>query len=54
MQELVILKNKEAVTTSLQITESFDKKHRHALSAIDELKEEVAEISADLFKEDEK
>ncbi|HAZ0646845.1 TPA: phage regulatory protein, partial [Enterococcus faecium] len=43
MQELVILKNKEAVTTSLQVAESFDKKHRHVLSAIDELKEGVAE-----------
>ncbi|MBG0354251.1 phage regulatory protein, partial [Enterococcus faecium] len=26
MQELVILKNKEAVTTSLQVAESFEKK----------------------------
>ena len=34
MQELVILKNKEAVTTSLQVAESFEKKHRHVLSAI--------------------
>ncbi len=25
MQELVILKNKEAVTTSLQVAESFEK-----------------------------
>ncbi|NEX87000.1 phage regulatory protein [Enterococcus durans] len=52
MQELVILKNKEAVTTSLQVAESFDKKHRHVLSAIDELKEGVAENWADLFWED--
>ncbi|HHJ3834470.1 TPA: Rha family transcriptional regulator [Enterococcus faecium] len=52
MQELVILKNKEAVTTSLQVTESFDKKHRHVLTAIDELKEGVAENWADLFWED--
>ncbi len=52
MQELVILKNKEAVTTSLQVAESFDKKHRHVLTAIDELKEGVAENCADLFWED--
>ncbi|HFM6479478.1 TPA: Rha family transcriptional regulator, partial [Enterococcus faecium] len=49
---LVILKNKEAVTTSLQVAESFDKKHRHVLTAIDELKEGVAENWADLFWED--
>lgn len=52
MQELVIWKNKEAVTTSLQVAESFEKKHRHVLSAIDELKEGVAENWADLFWED--
>ena len=52
MQELVILKNKEAVTTSLQVAESFDKKHRHVLTAIDELKEGVAENWADLVWED--
>ncbi|HAP7971591.1 TPA: phage regulatory protein, partial [Enterococcus faecium] len=45
-------KNKEAVTTSLQVAESFDKKHRHVLTAIDELKEGVAENWADLFWED--
>ncbi|MDT2794291.1 ORF6C domain-containing protein [Enterococcus thailandicus] len=52
MQDLVIMKNREAVTTSLQVAESFDKKHRHVLSAIDELKEGVAENWADLFWED--
>ncbi|HAP8089507.1 TPA: phage regulatory protein, partial [Enterococcus faecium] len=41
-----------AVTTSLQVAESFDKKHRHVLTAIDELKEGVAENWADLFWED--
>lgn len=52
MSELVIKKNKEAVTTSLQVAESFEKKHRHVLTAIDELKEGVAENWADLFWED--
>ncbi len=28
MQELVILKNKEAVTTSLQVADSFEKEHK--------------------------
>ncbi|HAP7833130.1 TPA: Rha family transcriptional regulator, partial [Enterococcus faecium] len=37
---------------SLQVAESFDKKHRHVLTAIDELKEGVAENWADLFWED--
>ncbi|HFM5753781.1 TPA: Rha family transcriptional regulator [Enterococcus faecium] len=40
------------MTTSLQVAESFDKKHRHVLTAIDELKEGVAENWADLFWED--
>lgn len=49
MQELVILKNKEAVTTSLQVAESFEKKHRHVLSAIDELKEGLPKIGQTYF-----
>lgn len=39
MQELVILKNKEAVTTSLQVAETFGKEHRAVLKAIDDLKD---------------
>ena len=41
MQELVILKNKEAVTTSLQVAESFEKKHKHVLEAIESIKRSV-------------
>ncbi|WP_370531483.1 Rha family transcriptional regulator, partial [Enterococcus lactis] len=41
MQELVILKNKEAVTTSLQVAESFEKKHKNVLRDIEKLKEDV-------------
>ncbi|MBW4142683.1 Rha family transcriptional regulator, partial [Enterococcus faecium] len=41
MQELVILKNKEAVTTSLQVAESFKKKHKHVLEAIESIKRSV-------------
>lgn len=41
MQELVILKNKEAVTTSLQVAEAFEKKHKHVLEAIESVKRSV-------------
>ena len=41
MQELVILKNKEAVTTSLQVADSFEKKHKHVLEAIESIKRSV-------------
>ncbi|HGW8881024.1 ORF6C domain-containing protein [Enterococcus faecium] len=52
MQELVILKNKEAVTTSLQVAETFRKEHRAVLKAIDDLKDGLAQKYADLFWED--
>lgn len=42
MQELVIMKNKEAVTTSLQVADSFKKKHQHVLRDIDTLQEDVS------------
>ena len=51
MNQLVIIQNRQAVTTSLQVAESFDKQHKHVLEAIDELRG-VAENSADLFYED--
>ncbi|HAR0015085.1 TPA: Rha family transcriptional regulator, partial [Enterococcus faecium] len=41
MQELVILKNKEAVTTSLQVADSFEKEHKNVLRDIEKLKEDV-------------
>ncbi|MDG3374613.1 Rha family transcriptional regulator [Vibrio parahaemolyticus] len=41
MQELVIMKNKEAVTTSLQIADSFGKEHKNVLRDIEKLKEDV-------------
>lgn len=52
MSNLVIMKNHQAVTTSLQVAETFEKNHRDVLSAIDDLKERVAEKSADLFYDD--
>lgn len=36
--ELVIMKDKQAVTTSLRVAESFEKKHQHVLRDIDTLK----------------
>lgn len=52
MTDLVIMKDRQAVTTSLQVAEVFEKNHRHVLAAVDELKEGVAENWADLFYED--
>lgn len=52
MTNLVIMKDKQAVTTSLNISEDFNKNHRDVLKAIDDLKVGVAENYADLFWED--
>ncbi|AIM25789.1 Rha family transcriptional regulator [Melissococcus plutonius] len=52
MTDLVIMKDKQAITSSLQVAEVFEKQHKHVLEAIDELKQGVAENSADLFYED--
>lgn len=51
MTELVIMKNKQAVTTSLVLAVCFEKQHKHVLEAIDNL---VAENSATrkMFHED--
>ena len=37
MDNLVIMKNQQAVTTSLQVAETFNKNHRDVLAAIDEI-----------------
>ena len=42
MTNLVIMKNQQAVTTSLQVAETFEKRHTHVLESIDNL---VAENS---------
>ncbi|CAC9802747.1 hypothetical protein IE163AEPC_01958 [Enterococcus faecalis] len=52
MTNLVIMKNQQAVTSSLQVAETFGKEHKVVLKAIDELKEGVAQNYADLFYED--
>lgn len=52
--ELVEIKNNQPVTTSLQVSEVFNKNHKDVLEAYDNLRlqEGVAENSADLFYED--
>ncbi|MFP7307819.1 Rha family transcriptional regulator [Enterococcus faecalis] len=52
MTNLVIMKDQQVVTSSLQVAETFNKNHRDVLAAIDDLKEGVAENYADLFYED--
>lgn len=52
MTDLVIMKERQAVTTSLQVAETFEKEHRAVLKAIDDLKEGLAQKYADLFWED--
>ncbi|CAM2925762.1 ORF6C domain-containing protein [Levilactobacillus brevis] len=39
MNDLVIMKNRQAVTTSLQVAETFGKNHRDVLRAIDDMKD---------------
>ena len=52
MNELVILQDKQAVTSSLNLAENFEKKHQHILRDIDSLKEDVQNWT-DLFFETE-
>lgn len=51
MADLVIMKNEQAVTSSLQIAETFNKNHQHVLRDLDNLKEGVQNWT-DLFYED--
>lgn len=46
------MKDQQAVTSSLQVAETFGKEHRAVLKAIDDLKEGLAQKYADLFCED--
>lgn len=41
MNNLVIMKNQQAVTSSLQVAESFEKRHDHILRDIDSIKKDV-------------
>lgn len=51
MENLVIMKEKQAVTTSLQVAENFGKRHDHILRDLDELKEGLTQNWGDLFSE---
>lgn len=51
MENLVIMKDKQAVTTSLQVAENFGKRHDHILRDLDELKEGLTQNWGDLFSE---
>lgn len=42
MTNLVIMKNQQVVTTSLQVAETFEKQHGHILRDIDSLKKDVS------------
>lgn len=50
MNNLAIIKNDQAVTTSLIVAQQFDKNHKHVLEAIDQIMGS-AEKSATLFQE---
>ena len=52
MTNLVIMKNQQVVTTSLQVAETFEKNHQHVLRDLNNLKEGVQNWT-DLFYEDE-
>ena len=41
MEDLVIMKNKQAVTSSLQVADTFGKRHDHVADSIDSLKKDV-------------
>ncbi|WP_040759430.1 Rha family transcriptional regulator [Sporosarcina newyorkensis] len=51
MNQLVIMQDRKAVTSSLRVAEDFERNHRDVLKSIDELKEGVAQNFADLFHE---
>lgn len=51
MENLVIMKGKQAVTTSLNIAENFDKQHKHVLRDIENLLEEDRPNFGQMFVE---
>ena len=50
MNELVIMKSEQALTTSLKVAETFEKTHRHVLRDIDSLKKDVSNFGQ-MFQE---
>lgn len=51
-KELVVLKNNQAVTSSLQIADAFEKEHKAVLKAIDGIREGLAQNYANYFWDD--
>ena len=49
MNELVYLKNDQALTDSLKVAEMFEKKHKHVLEKIEKILNDSAENSAQCF-----
>ncbi|MCT3308839.1 hypothetical protein EFP47_03985, partial [Lactiplantibacillus pentosus] len=50
MNDLVIMKNKQAVTSSLQVAETFDKEHKNIMRDIDKLLESGgSKLSREMF-----
>ncbi|KGL37412.1 Rha family transcriptional regulator [Listeria booriae] len=52
MTNLVIIKNEQAVTSSLQVAESFEKQHKDVLKAIDSLDFGSEDLRHQMFHED--
>ncbi|MCO7151715.1 Rha family transcriptional regulator [Vagococcus lutrae] len=52
MKELVVMKNKQAVTSSLRIAEIFGKQHKDILKAIDNLEIGSEDLRHQMFYED--
>ena len=53
MNELVIMINKQAVTSSLQVAENFDKEHRNVLRDVEALKKDVHNFEQMFFESSE-
>lgn len=47
---LVIIQNRQAVTSSLQVAESFDKQHAHVLRDVDSLQKDVSNFGEMFFE----
>jgi anti-repressor protein len=50
MNQLIITRNNESVTSSLNIATDFDKQHKHVLRDIDELKKDVPNFGLMFFE----
>ncbi|MDH5106485.1 Rha family transcriptional regulator [Lentilactobacillus diolivorans] len=48
MNNLVIMKNKQAVTSSLQVAETFGKRHDHVLRDIEHVRKHLPNFGGDV------